>query len=120
MASALHSTPEEFREAKQILNTALVEAGKDPATFPHAVDTMLKYLDEDGDRARRESASIIEKSSGMPFDPESGHYLVGSYQECKGLLARWTDAGARQICLWPVKDPIEQMRRFGQNLAPGP
>jgi len=119
VASALHSVPDEFRVAKAILDDALVEAGKDPDTFPNAVDTMFMYVDSDGDRARRIAGPIIEKSSGVPFDADSGHYLVGDYEECKAVLARWTDAGAKQVCVWPVLDPIGQIQRFGEHLMPG-
>lgn len=116
VASALHSTPEEFGAAKELLTRALLQVGKDPDTFPHAVDTMFMYLDDDGDRARETAGPIIEKSSGTPFDPDSGHTLVGNGQECRELLARWTDAGARQVCVWPVRDPVGQISKFGEQV----
>lgn len=116
VASALHSTPEEFGAAKELLTGALLKAGKDPDTFPHAVDTMFMYIDEDGDRARAIAGPIIEKSSGTPFDPASGHSMVGNGEECLELLGRWTDAGAKQVCLWPVLDPVGQISKFGEQV----
>ncbi|HZA22689.1 MAG TPA: hypothetical protein VFA32_08815, partial [Dehalococcoidia bacterium] len=74
------------------------------------------YIDEDGKRAREVAVQIIERATGIPFDGGSGHYLVGSYQECKALLQRWVEAGARQICVWPVMDAVNQMRRFGEHV----
>ncbi len=118
VASALHSTPEEFHDALQTLNAALLEQGKDPASFPNAVDTMFMFIDEDGNRARRVAAPIIKAASGAPFDAGSGHYLVGDYEECQALLARWVEAGAKQVCLWPVLDAAEQIRGFGAHLMP--
>ena len=116
VASALHSTPEEFSAAKELLAGALLKANKDPDTFPHAVNTMFIYIDEDGDRARAIAGPIIEKSSGVAFDPASGHSLVGSGDECLELLARWTHAGAKQVCLWPVLDPVGQISKFGEQV----
>ena len=118
VASALHSTPEEFGVAFQLLNAALGQRGVDPAGFPHAVDTMFMFIDSDGDKARRLAGPIIEKSANVKFDADSGHYLVGNYEECQSILGRWTAAGAQQVCLWPVLDPVEQIRRFGEYVMP--
>jgi alkanesulfonate monooxygenase SsuD/methylene tetrahydromethanopterin reductase-like flavin-dependent oxidoreductase (luciferase family) len=118
VASAWHSTPEQFRTALDTLNSVLVSAGKEPAAFPNAVDTMFMFIDRDGDRARRVAAPIIERATRSPFEEEGGHYLVGDYNECRDLLRRWMEAGAKQICVWPVLDPVQQIRRFGEHLLP--
>jgi alkanesulfonate monooxygenase SsuD/methylene tetrahydromethanopterin reductase-like flavin-dependent oxidoreductase (luciferase family) len=118
VASAWHSTPEEFRTALETLNSALVSSGKEPAAFPNAVDTMFMFIDRGRDRARRVAAPIIERATRSPFDEPGGHYLVGDYNECRDLLRRWIEAGARQICVWPVLDPVQQIRRFGEHLLP--
>ena len=119
VASALHSTPEDFHAALQTLAGALVEAGKEPDSFPHAVDTMFMFIDRDGERARSVAGPIIEKASRVGFEPDSGHYLVGDYQECKVLLSRWIEAGAKQVCLWPVRDPLGQIKLFGEHVMSG-
>lgn len=116
VASAWHSTPEEFRVSLGLLNSALASRGREPESFPNAVDTMFMYIDEDGKRARDLAAPIIEKATGTSFDGDSGHYLVGSYHECKSTLQRWIDAGANQVCVWPVMDAVEQIRRFGEHV----
>ena len=118
VASSLHSTPHEFGAAFQLLNAALGQRGINPASFPHAVNTMFMFIDSDGDKARRVAGPIIEKSARVPFDANSGHYLVGDYEECQKILGRWIASGAKQICLWPVLDPVEQVRRFGEYVMP--
>jgi alkanesulfonate monooxygenase SsuD/methylene tetrahydromethanopterin reductase-like flavin-dependent oxidoreductase (luciferase family) len=118
VASAWHSTPEEFHLALETLNSILVSAGKEPTSFPNAVDTMFMFVDRDGDRAKRVAAPIIERATRSSFDEASGHYLVGDYSECRDLLRRWMEAGARQICVWPALDPAQQIRRFGERLLP--
>lgn len=119
VASAWHSSPEEFRAARDTLNSALTARGKDPATFPNAVDTMFMYLDEDGDRARKVAVPIIEATTRSKFETGGGHFLVGDYQECQDLLRRWTGAGAKQVCVWPVTDSVNQIRKFGEFVLPG-
>ena len=119
IASAWHSTPEEFHSAFGNLNSALAERGKDPSTFPNAVNTMFMYVDQDGDRARRVGVPIIEATIRASFETAGGHFLVGDYEECKDLLRRWIEAGAKQICVWPVTDAANQIRKFGEFLLPG-
>jgi hypothetical protein len=34
------------------------------------------------------------------------------------LLERYAAAGARRILLWPVHDPIDQLERFAELMAP--
>ena len=119
VASAWHSTPEEFRAARQTLDEALTAQGRDPAGFPNAVDTMFMYVDEDRNRARRIAEPIIEKTTRGPFETSGGHFLVGDPQECRDLLSRWIDAGAKEICVWPLLDPVGQVQRLGDQVLPG-
>jgi alkanesulfonate monooxygenase SsuD/methylene tetrahydromethanopterin reductase-like flavin-dependent oxidoreductase (luciferase family) len=118
VASALRSTPEEFSRALGTLNSALTALGKDPGTFPNVVDTMFMFIDSDGDRARQIAVPIIERTIRSSFDESSGHYLVGDYQECEALLRRWIKAGAKQLCVWPVADTVQQIKRFGEYILP--
>ncbi|MCI0799946.1 MAG: LLM class flavin-dependent oxidoreductase [Chloroflexi bacterium] len=119
IASAWHSSPEEFQTALGVLNSALESRGRDPDDFPNAVNTMFMYVDADGDRARQVAVPIIERTTRTTFDGEGGHFLVGDYEECKTLLRRWMDAGAKQICVWPVTDAPRQIQMFGEYLLPG-
>jgi hypothetical protein len=80
---------------------------------------MFMFIDQDGDRARQVAAPIIERSIRGSFNASDGHYLVGDYGECKALLRRWLEAGAKQICVWPVVDPVQQIKRFGKYMLPG-
>ena len=118
VASALNSTPERYHGSRGRLDEALKERGKDPTAFSDAVDTMFTYVDPDRTRARDIAKPIIEASTWKPFEMEGEHYLVDDYDECEEILRRWIDAGARQICLWPVVNPVEQIRRLGQSLLP--
>lgn len=116
VASAWHATPEEFADGLARLNDALAGQGKDPASFPNAVDTMFFYVDSDRSRAHSVGGAMVETATRQPFDANSGHYLVGDYDECAELVQRWTDAGARTVCVWPLADDVEQVRRFGEHV----
>ena len=118
VASAWHSTPEEFREALDTLSSALEAQGRDPNAFPNAVNTMFMFVDQDRERARRVAVPIIEKTTRSPFDAGAGHYLVGDYQECRELLCRWIEAGAKRVCVWPVLEPVQQIRCLGEQVLP--
>lgn len=118
VASAWHSSPEQFHASLETLKYSLKDHGKDPDAFPNAANTMFMYIDEDGDRARRVSLPIIENATRSRVELDDGHYLVGDYGECRDLLRRWIGAGAKQICVWPVLDTVQQIRRFGEHLLP--
>ena len=42
---------------------------------------------------------------------------MGDYGECRDLLTRWAEAGAKEICVWPLLDPVRQFQLLGQLLA---
>ena len=119
IASAWHSTPEQFHSALDTLNAALIEQGRDPKSFPNAVDTMFMYIDPDRARARRVALPIIERAMRTPFDVGAGHCLVGDYSECQEVLHRWIEAGAQRICVWPLLEPVQQTTRFGEHILYG-
>ena len=62
---------------------------------------------------------IIEAATRTSFDAGNGHYVVGDYEECRNILRRWIEAGAMQICAWPVVSAVEQIQRFGEYVLPG-
>jgi alkanesulfonate monooxygenase SsuD/methylene tetrahydromethanopterin reductase-like flavin-dependent oxidoreductase (luciferase family) len=116
IASAWHATPEEFAGGLGRLNGELPKHGKDPETFPNAVNTMFVHVDLDGARAHREMGPRIERITNQSYDPRSGHYLVGDSAECREGIQRWVDAGAKNICVWPVVDGPGQARLFGEQV----
>ena len=118
IASAWHSTPGEFSAARLILEESLREADKEPEGFPNAVDTMFMYLDDDGNRARRLAAPVVEQTTRGALDLDSGHFLVGDFSEAGAILEQWINAGAKEICVWPLLDPVAQIKQMGDKLLP--
>ena len=116
IASAWHATPDEFADGLGRLKLALTDQGKDPETFPNAVNTMFFCVDEDRARAHETMGPMVEKVMGQPFDPKSGHHLVGDPAECRELLHTWMEAGAKTVAVWPLVDPVRQTRLFGEQV----
>lgn len=116
IASAWHATPEEFADGLARLKGALADQGKDPDKFPNAVNTMFFHVDTDRARAHKTMGPMVEKVTGQPYDPKSGHYLIGDPEECRELVQRWMEAGTKTVAVWPLVDPVQQTRLFGEQV----
>jgi alkanesulfonate monooxygenase SsuD/methylene tetrahydromethanopterin reductase-like flavin-dependent oxidoreductase (luciferase family) len=107
-ASAYNATPQQYAEARSRLDAHLRAAGRDPRTFPDAVATTWCYVTE----SPREAADVRERvlAPALGRDPASLEHLpVGSAEHCSEVLARYAGAGAREVLLWPVRDPLGQL-----------
>jgi alkanesulfonate monooxygenase SsuD/methylene tetrahydromethanopterin reductase-like flavin-dependent oxidoreductase (luciferase family) len=117
-----HQTPEQFEKDVALLNTYLVEEGKDPATFPNAVSTMALYISEDpAERAEYGGPGYVPRPAGVgvgqpesrPADDPHAHDMVGSRDACIEKVRRWQASGAQGLFLVPRgPDPLGQMRIF--------
>jgi alkanesulfonate monooxygenase SsuD/methylene tetrahydromethanopterin reductase-like flavin-dependent oxidoreductase (luciferase family) len=117
-----HQTPEQFEKDVALLNTYLVEEGKDPATFPNAVSTMALYVSEDpAERAAYGGPGYVPRPAGVgvgqpeprPADDPHAHDMVGSRAACIEKVRRWQASGAQGLFLVPRgPDPLGQMRIF--------
>lgn len=43
---------------------------------------------------------------------------IGPADHCIDLLRAYNDAGAHQVLLWPLRDPVHQLERFHVRVAP--
>lgn len=115
-ASAYNATPDQYADARSRLDAHLRAAGRDPDAFPDAVATTWAYVTE----SRREAAQVREQvlAPALGRDPASLEHLpVGSAQHCTEVLARYAAAGAREVLLWPVRDPLGQLE-LCRSVAP--
>jgi alkanesulfonate monooxygenase SsuD/methylene tetrahydromethanopterin reductase-like flavin-dependent oxidoreductase (luciferase family) len=122
-----HQTPEQFGEDITLLNSFLVEEGKDPATFPSAVSTMALYISEDPDELTlhggpgyvpRPSGVGVEQPPDRPADDPHGHDMVGTRAACIDKVRRWKASGIGALFLVPRgPDPLGQMRLFMSEVA---
>lgn len=118
LASAYHTTPHGFAETRSRLDAHLRAAGREPADFPDAVATMWLYMTDDRDRHRHILEEVL--APALSRDPrELGLRLpIGPAEHCIDLLQRYRAAGARQVLLWPVHDPVAQLERFATHISP--
>lgn len=122
-----HQTPEQFAIDVALLNSYLVEAGKDPSTFPNAVATMALYISEDADErlrlagpgyAPRPAGIGVEQPGSRPTDDPHAHDMVGSRAQCIDKVRRWKAAGAGALFLTARgNDPLGQMRILMEDVA---
>ena len=115
LGSALDSTPERFKQAKQRLDAFLEQEGKDPAAFPNAVSTMALYISDS--KADLERVPRGPEHSHEPDEAPHERTMVGSSAECIEKLHRWKDSGAQALFLRPFEDGLTQMRLFVEQVA---
>ena len=122
-----HQSPEQFAEDVKRLNAFLVEAGKDPATFPSAVSTMAMFVSEDQDELAhyggpgyvpRPTGVGVSQPAARPNEDAHAHDMVGTRAACIDKVRRWKAAGVGALFLVPRgPDPLQQMRLFMDEVA---
>lgn len=117
LASAYNTTPDQFRTGLGKLRNALINHGKDPATFPNALVTMFMYITEDRSKAERVVSETIAGLLKRPVDELRQRLLVGSPQACAEKLAAYKAAGVQRVIVWPVSDEIDQLEVFQKKVA---
>ena len=118
LASAYNTDPAGFAEARARLDGHLTEAGRDPATFPDAVATTWLYVTEDAAEARRVLVEVLAPLLGRDPDVLAARLPIGGRERCITLLDAYARAGARQVLLWPVRDPVRQVQVFAEEVRP--
>ncbi len=118
LGSAYNTTPEGFAETWAKLRERLPAHGKDPETFPNALATMWLRIEDDPRAARRALEEWVAPSLGRDPDELADRLLVGPAEQCAERLAQYAEAGVHRVFLWPVGEAIEQLSRFGEQVAP--
>jgi alkanesulfonate monooxygenase SsuD/methylene tetrahydromethanopterin reductase-like flavin-dependent oxidoreductase (luciferase family) len=118
LASGYNLTPDQYRGARARLDGHLRQAGRDPAGFPDAIATMWLYITDDPARARTLLADVLAPALGRDPDRLAGQLPIGVPEHCAEVLSRYAAAGAQEIYLWPVRDPIDQLERCAAQVLP--
>lgn len=107
-ASAYNTTPEGYAEARARLDGHVTAAGRDPATFPDAVATAWAFVTTRTGERERVLRDLLGPLLGR--DPDTLADLpVGSPSYCAEVFARYAEAGARLVLVWPLADPTSQL-----------
>jgi alkanesulfonate monooxygenase SsuD/methylene tetrahydromethanopterin reductase-like flavin-dependent oxidoreductase (luciferase family) len=107
-ASAYNATPQQYAEARARLDGHLLAAGRSPQTFPDAIATTWLYVTEN----RREAEQLVDDVLAPTLKRDSAllaHLPIGGLEHCAEALAAYAEAGAREVLVWPLRDPVRQL-----------
>ena len=81
-----------------------------PPAFPDASTAWLHVTES---RAEAEHLLTDVLAPTLNRDPaDLRHLPIGSPEHCSQALADYAAAGARELLLWPVRDPMVQLERI--------
>lgn len=95
-----------FRQAREMIDTAAVEAGRDPAAIEMGMQFWTS-VDDDADVARALVAASMEGMYRLPFERFERYTPAGSARQVAEFIAPYVGAGARHVNLVGVQDSPE-------------
>jgi alkanesulfonate monooxygenase SsuD/methylene tetrahydromethanopterin reductase-like flavin-dependent oxidoreductase (luciferase family) len=119
LASGYNTTPAEFAAARRRLDGHLAGCGRTPSSCPDIIATMWLYVTEDQREADRMLAEVLAPTLGRQAHELAAQLPVGTPDHCIELMRSYAAAGAQQVLLWPIHDPITQLHTFDQLVRPG-
>jgi alkanesulfonate monooxygenase SsuD/methylene tetrahydromethanopterin reductase-like flavin-dependent oxidoreductase (luciferase family) len=118
LASAYNTTPEQFAESRRLLDSELLKAGKDPATFPNGLATMWCYITDD----RREVDRIVRErlvpTVNRPEEVVRQRLPIGSADRFAQKLNAFAAVGVQRVLIWPIADERRQLELFADQVLP--
>jgi alkanesulfonate monooxygenase SsuD/methylene tetrahydromethanopterin reductase-like flavin-dependent oxidoreductase (luciferase family) len=78
---------------------------------------MFMFVTEDAATADAVVRERIAPALGRPPEELRERLLVGPAGECADKLARFRDAGAERVFVWPVDDDLGQLERFHEAVV---
>jgi alkanesulfonate monooxygenase SsuD/methylene tetrahydromethanopterin reductase-like flavin-dependent oxidoreductase (luciferase family) len=118
LASGYNTTPAEFAEARTRLDGYLAACGRTSNACPDIVATMWLYVAGNQREADRTLAEVLAPTLGRQAHELAARLPVGTPDHCIELLRSYAAAGAQQILLWPIHDPINQLHTFNELVRP--
>lgn len=117
LASAYNTTPTQLAAGRGTLQAALRAMGREDTAFPIALATMWTYVTSSraDARARLETLAAMLKRDPAQLAP---HLLFGDADHCLATLQSYADAGVGSVFIWPLGDPVTQLRRLGAEVVP--
>ncbi len=73
-------------------------------------------MTEDRGQADRLLREILAPALGRDAKDLEERLPIGSPEHCLALLRAYTAAGAQEILLWPIQDPIRQLHVFSEKV----
>jgi alkanesulfonate monooxygenase SsuD/methylene tetrahydromethanopterin reductase-like flavin-dependent oxidoreductase (luciferase family) len=115
LASAYNTTPDAFAGALD----RLADAGRPPASFPHAIATTWLHITGSTREAERVVDDVLGPALGRSGDQlRSSGLPIGPPERCAERLSAYARAGVQRVFLWPVADELDQLRLFREQVVP--
>lgn len=118
LASGYNTSPNHFARSLQELRGNLIEAGKDPESFPNGIATMWTYVTDDSREATHMIEDVLAPMLRRPVDELRAKLPIGSPEQCADRLRPYRQAGAQRLFIWPLANEVEQLQRFREEVAP--
>jgi alkanesulfonate monooxygenase SsuD/methylene tetrahydromethanopterin reductase-like flavin-dependent oxidoreductase (luciferase family) len=117
LASAYNTTPEQMVAGRDKLLALLPAAGKDATAFPIALATMWTYIADDAATAERRLEGLANMLNRDPA-ALAGQVLIGPPAECAAKLRAYAAVGVHHVFIWPIAEPLSQLERVMNDVAP--
>jgi len=118
LASAYNTSPEQFSDARTVLEHLLEQRGREPDGFPNALATMWTWVSENRAEGDRMLADALAPVLRRDPDELATQVCVGPAGHCAELLSRYAEAGCERVYLWPLAQEARQLELIATSVAP--
>jgi alkanesulfonate monooxygenase SsuD/methylene tetrahydromethanopterin reductase-like flavin-dependent oxidoreductase (luciferase family) len=78
---------------------------------------MWAYVTDDAATAERRLESLARLLNRDPV-ALAGQVLIGPPDECAAKLRAYAAIGVHSVFIWPLAEPVAQLRTFARDVAP--
>jgi alkanesulfonate monooxygenase SsuD/methylene tetrahydromethanopterin reductase-like flavin-dependent oxidoreductase (luciferase family) len=116
LASAYNTTPAKFGEDLEKLRSFLSGRDRDVRGFPNGIATMFFYVTNESAEAD-EVLSFLSGVMRRPADELRERFLVGPASDSVEKIRAYQAAGAQRILVWPVRNELQQLELFMEQVG---
>ena len=109
LASAYHTTPSSFADARTRLADVLSATGRAHVDFPNAVATFFFQVTEDRAEAEELVTRVLAPALNRSPEVLAERLAIGPSEVLTERLTALHEAGAQRVYLWPLRDPHTQL-----------
>jgi alkanesulfonate monooxygenase SsuD/methylene tetrahydromethanopterin reductase-like flavin-dependent oxidoreductase (luciferase family) len=118
LASGYNTTPEQYTACRARLDGHLAQVGRDPAAFPDLIATVWVHVTSSAAEASAVLDDILAPTLRRDPHELAARLPVGTPEHCVAVLSAYAEAGAQRMLLWPIREPVAQLRTFAELVAP--
>ncbi|MGV9712742.1 LLM class flavin-dependent oxidoreductase [Gordonia sp. NPDC003424] len=115
LVAAAHTSPDRITAGRVIIDAT--RRGHDEQGFPITLAGMWTFITESASAAQTQHDAVAHLLGDDPATL-AGQVLIGSAQACAETLTAYAEAGVDGVLIWPVADPLDQLRRFAATVVP--